>query len=738
MIRFLTLILVLLPFSSFAQAVAVTSGEHDGFSRLVLTLPKPADWLLQRTQTGYVFSTRATKSEYDLSDVYRRINPDRLTRIEPNEQGLQLTLNCVCHAIPFELRPGIVVIDLKDGAAPDGSSFELEAGGVRLPPLAKVEASEAEQELAPEASSYVAEPVLIDAISGAARIQKAVDLLPVQTGQPSLNEARDELLWRLSKGAAEGVVEVTEGLDHDQTGPGAESRVENIQIGAGIDAKSANQPIAPMTAVGTACLPDSELEISAWSGAENIVSGFSDHTTHLVGEFDHPNETAVRRSVRFYLALGFGAEARQILKALKVSLPDQNLLNTISYIVDLEMPPGAVLDGMEVCDTSAALWAVLALDEIPPTRQVAIPAVLRSFSALPRHLRNHLGPPLANRFLAWNDPVTARAIRDAILRAPGEVARPVQMLEAEIALANDDAKTAEEILLPMVGSSGPEGIQSALTVIEQQVHSGQEVSSEMTTAAEALLAEAVGGQDEAVLRTALAKAYASQDRFSDAFDVLAVAKGDAGPVWTMLAKIGSDSAVITHAIMGSKDALPVLDVVTDRIFARRLLDLGFPGPATHWVMGDHHAPAVPLLEDTLLIAEAHIARNDGIRALRALEGYDDAAATVLKAKASALLQSADAASLLANAGQDAAAAYAARAQNDWTNVARLPEDSVWQDAAKLVEDPVSPDGETSLATGENATPAGEIGELAMTRAILEESAAARGVLEALLADQKVP
>ena len=109
-----------------AQTAKVTSGEHDGFSRLVVELPAPGDWQFGRTVDGYALSVSAPPAAYDLAGVFKLIRRDRLAAIavDASTGNLQIGLACPCYAIPFEFRPGIIVIDIRDGAPPDGSSFE--------------------------------------------------------------------------------------------------------------------------------------------------------------------------------------------------------------------------------------------------------------------------------------------------------------------------------------------------------------------------------------------------------------------------------------------------------------------------------------------------------------------------------------------------------------------------------------------------------------------------------------
>jgi len=119
MIRVLCLawLALLLPLAALAQPVRVTSGEHDGFTRLVLDYGSPQDWQVGRTLDGYALRLTGPTPTYDLTGVYDLIGRGRLAAVwvDPATQALRIGIGCACHAQPFEFRPGIVVIDLKDG-----------------------------------------------------------------------------------------------------------------------------------------------------------------------------------------------------------------------------------------------------------------------------------------------------------------------------------------------------------------------------------------------------------------------------------------------------------------------------------------------------------------------------------------------------------------------------------------------------------------------------------------------
>ena len=106
MIRALLTTMLLLVFAGIGRAntVTVRSGEHQGFSRLVLEFPNPVDWQFGRTEDGYELRLPDAGSTYDLSQVYRLIDKARVAAVStgPDQGSLFIGLGCACHAIPFE------------------------------------------------------------------------------------------------------------------------------------------------------------------------------------------------------------------------------------------------------------------------------------------------------------------------------------------------------------------------------------------------------------------------------------------------------------------------------------------------------------------------------------------------------------------------------------------------------------------------------------------------------------
>lgn len=733
----LTLLLFLLSTQVQAQSVRVTSGEHEGFSRLVLTMPESNDWAFGRVEDGYALTLKSGNPRYDLSDVYRRLTRARLVAIfsDPQTGQLKLGIQCVCHAMPFELRPGQIVIDIRDGAAPEGSSFETALDGSSLPPLAP------RPILRPkERPKGTVETAGIADLDWQEITQKAAQLpalpmtpLPIsETGQTDLSQVRKALIWQLSKGASEGVVEMAKPMVPDQIDAKASS-YSQIRIGAeaGVDPNSKNREDNRMTAEGMTCLPDSALNILDWGGPGPVSGKIGIVLSNLVGEFDRPDPEAISTAVKFFLHLGFGAEARQILAGLEIASPNRALWETLAHILDGDDMTGSVFAGMEVCDTAAALWSVLASTEIPKSDNIAIPAILRNFSGLPLHLRTHLGPTLADRFLARDDIPTSRAIRDAILRAPGDHGNAVDLLAAKIAMATGQHEAGEARLEDLSNTSGPESIEATIALALLQTEEGKQTSADVTTALEAYFQEAKDSQSETNLRAALALAYASQDRFEDAFAMSEDQNTAAKPIWERLALFGSDSNLIQFAILPQDAKMPALTNSVDQHLAERLLDLGFASSAVNWLDSARRNAGVQTDEDRVLLAETALQLRDARQALRHVAGLNSEKADLLRARALTLLNDASAAENYAKTSETQEWLVSARRRQNWDEVSMLSPTDTWGAAVALLD--VNPTNTQPPI----ATDTSQSGPLGRGKDILSESRNAREILATLLAESAV-
>ncbi|MFN7052564.1 MAG: hypothetical protein ACK4NH_10645, partial [Gemmobacter sp.] len=111
---------------ALAETARVSSGEHTDFSRLVITLEAPSDWHFGRTADGYALSFQREGISFDTAAVFARIPKTRIgaVRQDPDASRLHVSAQCECHATAFEFRPGIIVVDVRNGPPEADSPFE--------------------------------------------------------------------------------------------------------------------------------------------------------------------------------------------------------------------------------------------------------------------------------------------------------------------------------------------------------------------------------------------------------------------------------------------------------------------------------------------------------------------------------------------------------------------------------------------------------------------------------------
>ncbi len=738
------LLLLLAPAGAAAQAVTVQSGEHEGFSRLVLNIGTAAAWEFGRTEDGYALQLGGPARPFDLSRVFDLIPKDRVVAIwaDPENGSLNLRVACACHAMPFEFQPGVLVIDVRDGPAPAGSSFELSADG--SPPHALAEAPVSRPRMRPDRQAAAGGPAAAQAYDWQTY---ALDPAPAADGAFALPDLtagagqdvpalRDSLLRGLGAGAAQGVVTLElpgSAEPGPSAAPGAAPQVRIGQdLGIVVLPGGKEGARGSLAADGSACIDNARLDIAAWGSDEAPVTALARMREGLVGEFDDPDPQALDRAVRYLLNLGFGAEARQLLNAFDTSVPDRDVLSALALIVDGAGDPQAVFAPMSGCATAAALWAALAADDLSalPGR-LDTGAVLRAFAALPPHLRRTLGPGLADRFISAGDAETARAVTDAVLRAGDAPDAAARLAEAKVGLALGDTAAAASGLEAVASENTVVTPDALIALVAVRAREGGAMTPGQIGALTALVQEYRGTPLAADLQRALAVAHATAGDFDAAFRTAGASAPDVPELWQLLADHGTDAAVLTQAVLPPGMDPPDVGAEVRRTLARRLAGLGLPDPSLRWLPAEGAGAA----DERLAAAAAQKSRHDGLSVLASLNALPGEDAARLRAEAHLMLGQPDQAALqYAAIGDTEGAKLAARRAGDWADVAAEGA-TAWADAARLVtgSDPqVLPD--TTAPPEGTESP----GPLARGQALLDDSAAARSAIVRLLEEVPLP
>lgn len=715
MIRALLVLLLMWAGAATARPVAVTSGEHDGFTRLVFDFGTPVDWQVGRTEDGYEMAIAGSTPTYDLRGIFEVIGRSRLAAIwpDPKAGNLRIGIACACHALPFEFRPGIVVIDLRDGPPPKGSSFELALDGGAAGVLPDRPTLRPRPRPATLARPYDWTRL---ALAGELPATPVAPVLTINT-DPGLLPLRDILLQQISRGAAQGVVKMA----RPDPGPGRgrlpDFASAQVRIGGGpplaLDPDGSVRP--DLGAAGKDCIAADRLNFAAWGSDLPVSQQWGDAMQGLSGEFDRTEPDALGRGVRFLLFLGFGAEARQMLTAFGQTGEEADLWRALGHILDDDPADTTILSGQMACEGPAALWSFLAERKVAPGALVNAAAVRLAFSALPLHLRRHLGPRVAERFLQMDDSESARAIRDAIRRAGGDAGGEVALMEADLAAGTGDPAAAEAHIRALITEPGPETADAIVALVELRAGQGLPVDPATVPALEASLAERVGTAGAADYQQALTLARAASGDPAGAFADLPLTPGAEPRLWTLLAGLGTDAQVLELAIL-PQGTTPSAPAQARQTLARRLLDLGFAEPAALWLDG----VAEP---DPVLRARADLALGDPRAVLRGLAGRMEPEALPLRLAAlNALGDGVTEAATLRAVGEEEAANRALARMGQWESLAATAPSPLQMLAAGTLDAPPSPSD----------------GPLARGHLLTESGRATRDAIFALLSETPAP
>jgi hypothetical protein len=576
MLRILTVYLALLA-PAQAQIVKVTSGEHTNFTRLVLALPDPTEWRLGRTVQGYEVKLQNAEARYNLESAFDFIPRDRLNGIyaDPVTGQLQLTIGCACHAIAFQLNAETVVIDIRDGVAPETSAFEFGLNDETFPPLLGQSGQLQRPRARPDDSIGQQDYDWLDVVPEGPTAEMDPSIkLPNST----TISMREQLVGQLAAGAARSVVDLT--LPSEVLEGPIRSELEQItQIRVnetiGLRAGPVRQEESDLVANGSDCRSDEELDLNQWSETDQLTG------IHLglVGEFDEPQEDVVLAAVKKYLFFGFGAEARSLLMAFGQDIKDAEMLIEMSYLLDGDASRiRKSFLGMTGCDSPAAMWAFLSEDE-PIDREVNFRAIKRTFSALPAHIRQFFGPQIAEKLLAMGRSDDAMEISHAMGRSTKGDHRPTELVEAKVMLESGNANPAVEHIENILKDPGYLRVEALVQLVHAQIAANLPVDARTADSLAAMIDEFEGHTFQAEIIQAHRLALAASNQFAAALTDQDSDDRVDPRIWDLLSLYGSDDNVLELAITPKGDDIPAL--TAERI-ATRLANLGFPDQADDW------------------------------------------------------------------------------------------------------------------------------------------------------------
>lgn len=723
--------------AAMAQAVNVLSGEHDGFSRLVFDLPERMAYEISLSDREGRITFERSGLQWRTDSVFDLVPRDRLDGIEAGlgEKTVVLSLNCDCEIDTFWHGRAFLVVDIRD---PSGKPE-------KTPSLAK-------QDLVPlslEAGSRGRAALLVSAgLDGPRAPEPAPENQETDKDLDggAISESRGRLIKQIGRAASQGLLSPRTMLGRKPEPAPASRAVRqdpepeppapkrpNIQLRAETSIDR-DMGAVLMSGLGmgstTACLDPAGLNLSDWGTDAPFHAQVGPLRARLLGEFDRPERDTVLELARTYIYFGFGAEARQVLRQLGQGAAPERVLHDMADILEMgHAGMSSSLSGQMDCAPSVALWSALSYPEFPRDASLDADGVLRGFSALPSHLRAHLGPDLARRMAEAGYAADSRRLRRILTRTP-EIATPdAALLEAEAAL--EDGEEAEAALELIVSENSEPSAEALLSLIRHRLKQETEISYETAQLAGAYAHEHRGQPLGKDLQAAYLSALAASGAFDEAFEGLArvtteeAAQADEirASLVDLLTRRADDYEFLQYAFSEAK-AAGKIDPETANAAAARLLELGFADAAAQFVAPETEGPAGQ--RRRLLRAEIALSQDRPREAEAALLGLAGAEADLLRAEARSKAGEHDVAKrLFAGIGRAGEARREAWLASDWQALAD-DEDPARGGIAKL-----------KLADSE-APEVDEDGILARNRALIDQSLETRDAVRALLDANPLP
>lgn len=483
-----------------AQEARIQSGEHETFSRLVIYLPEAAEYEVETGEQRF-FIDFGAEFAIDTSNALYYLPRGRLTGLTSDPGRLGLELDCDCVVTVERLSPTIVYLDINDpGTVPEPPSEVAATAEVAAPamPLIRLPAL---TEAYPATLLPGGLPVMGE--TRAAEVDSPVELGPEVTGTSYA------VAEQIARAAAQGLVDVqgplpplpSQRADPVRTKPAVEPEAESttpasdgarrhMSIRTSIDEAMGRDVAEALSELGTvgSCLPAEIFDASAW--LPDGPAGFATLRSAAIGEFDRAAVDGVVDLARGYIALTFGAEARQVIESFKVDVPDADILLAMADIVDdgRAARPGRLLSQYD-CSGPSALWAALSQTEIPDAAELDADAVALAFGQLPAEMRRRLGPDLAERLIAHGAVDAASVVRSALRRAPGAPTIEAELLDATIALETGQARQADAKLAAVVEETSGRNAEAVQRLIARRIAAGESIEPDVLAAADALIYE---------------------------------------------------------------------------------------------------------------------------------------------------------------------------------------------------------------------------------------------------------
>lgn len=657
----LLLPVVILLFTSAAvaaQSIVFRSGEHDGFTRIVANLPPGTEWQIVTEDEVLRLALKSPPTVIDISNVFSRISRERIldVKVRPNNQSIDILLACACGFRATLEDNSLLVIDI-------GERFTRQIGdqvGDNWNSPLNIENMERRTVEIPLVTERSNSPFRLPLKLTARNADVASQMnnapqhrhypfeiqTPKQTAKEATNPNLEGLNVQISGAMSQGLLipsSLADPVPRETRGDQLSGeRHPNLRTTSANEAVTVDE--IPEAQGGAECPPREDFNIVEWGHESGFAAGLSEWRKQLMQEFDKVDADAAIGLARHYLYYGFGQEAQATLDLLSPSsgllLPSSSQIEHfrfIARIIDFGYDPlNEDTSWMKACDGEAVLWSVLSAKNVTNISELEDTALSLAFEALPRHLKQHLGPELAKKLTQSGYSPTAENILFSVGRGQTEPTSAFEYAQAKQSLNEGNAEAASAPLSSVLKANSEFSPLALVALINAAVAADQPIDESLVDLVAAYQFENRKTELSGELSRAHVLALSFSGQFAEALERLEQLEDESSTsgysetrslVMTRLLVEADDIEFLDVAM---SEPIVGLSTVIENRFAQRLLDLGFPEDALEILT--EAADGEDGLARRLLRAKAALSLNEPVVAEAELLGLSSDDAYSLRAE----------------------------------------------------------------------------------------------------------
>lgn len=635
----IALLLGLVTPAARAAEIAVRSGEHDQFTRLVLRIDNGTEWTLDNGEDGATLSLSVPDIVFKYDDVFNRIPRKRLRDMSQASSGgpLHLKFACACEAVGFVEAGTYLVVDIRERTNERERAFQLPI--VSGPDILAIST---ERSFLRTGETWTREGSERGEMAKPTSSDQRNDVQRTASNKPSISVFERQLQSRLLRGAQQSLLTLApNAAPHSDQAELRQTATSQIADGANVIVTTAAD--RDLTAVfsdqmkameSKACVSDDAIAIANWGNGVEFSAQLRALRSGIYQEFDRPDRDQILRLGRHYLYFGFAVEARAVSGMLPEGDAEAEILASLADVVERQSrETDTLFHEQQSCPGDAALWSMLAERRADPDLQTG--AVLRAYSKLPDPLRFLLGPIAAELLTEGGYAGAAHHILRSLKRSGGADESATALVDAELASLEGKPESQEQALETIVKNDGApmEAPRALAKLIDKRAAEGGGISDkeldliasyakEFETSEigpDLILAHSLALALTGSFDAALSELSQLQETNSDIIVPLVRDK-----VYARISDAAGDIEFLRHASGMPKNVRDELKTATATKMAVRLAELGFFEDAL--LFADRSGDRLTRRSRSILIARSEIGAGRPHRALLELNGLnsDDA------------------------------------------------------------------------------------------------------------------